>query len=131
MRMSDLISQRELRRLDLYHEVLRPLNRDKPFTQEELRLARILGPHLALAHLHAQKSTALKVRFAEMSATLTPREKEVLHWITEGKRDGEIATILGLSRGTVSKHVEHILAKLGCENRLAVIVQCHGCVERL
>lgn len=152
MRMSDLISQRELRRLDLYHEVFRPLNgghqivlplivpgfvagftvnRDKPFTEEELCLARILGPNLALAHLHAQKSTALKERCAEISATLTPREKEILHWITEGKRDGEIATILGLSRGTVSKHVEHILAKLECENRLAVMVKCHGCIQRI
>lgn len=50
---------------------------------------------------------------------LSPREREVLHWIAEGKRDGEIAVILGLSPKTVGKHVEHVLAKLGVSNRTA------------
>lgn len=48
---------------------------------------------------------------------LTPREAEVLYWVAEGKTNGEIATILTSSRRTVEKHVEHILEKLGVENR--------------
>jgi DNA-binding CsgD family transcriptional regulator len=48
---------------------------------------------------------------------LSLREGEVLGWIVEGKRDAEIAAILGLSRRTVEKHVQHILAKLGVETR--------------
>lgn len=50
---------------------------------------------------------------------LTPRECEVIFWIAQGKRDAEIAVILGASAKTVSKHVEHILEKLGAETRLA------------
>jgi DNA-binding CsgD family transcriptional regulator len=50
---------------------------------------------------------------------LTPRENEVLEWITEGKSNSEIAAILGLAAGTVKLHVERILAKLGVENRTA------------
>lgn len=50
---------------------------------------------------------------------LTPREGEVLRWITESKSNAEIATILGLTPGTVKVHVERILAKLGVENRTA------------
>ena len=48
---------------------------------------------------------------------LTPRETEVLRWLAEGKSNGEIGTILGIALGTVKLHVEHILAKLGVENR--------------
>lgn len=50
---------------------------------------------------------------------LTPREREVLHWIAEGKSNAAIAAILGVAAGTVKQHVEHILEKLGVENRTA------------
>jgi DNA-binding CsgD family transcriptional regulator len=51
------------------------------------------------------------------SCGLTRREAEVLTWVAQGKTNGEIGTILGLSRRTAEKHVEHILHKLGVENR--------------
>lgn len=53
------------------------------------------------------------------AAHLTPREREVLHWIAEGKSNAAIAAILGVAAGTVKQHVEHILGKLGVENRTA------------
>jgi DNA-binding response OmpR family regulator/DNA-binding CsgD family transcriptional regulator len=48
---------------------------------------------------------------------LTPREAEVLFWLSEGKTNGEIGLILDSSRRTIEKHVEHILEKLRVENR--------------
>lgn len=48
---------------------------------------------------------------------LTPREAEVLFWLSEGKTNAEIGLILDSSRRTVEKHVEHILEKLHVENR--------------
>jgi DNA-binding CsgD family transcriptional regulator len=48
---------------------------------------------------------------------LTPREAEVLLWISRGKSNGEIAVILNISCGTARKHVEHVLEKLNVENR--------------
>jgi DNA-binding CsgD family transcriptional regulator len=53
-------------------------------------------------------------------ATLTPRELEIADWIAQGKTNAEIAEILGPSRRTIEKHVEHILVKLGVENRLSI-----------
>lgn len=50
---------------------------------------------------------------------LSAREGEVLFWIAQGKTNPEIAVILGIGRRTVATHVEHILAKLGVENRCA------------
>jgi DNA-binding CsgD family transcriptional regulator len=50
---------------------------------------------------------------------LTQREGEVLAWVTEGKTNGAIGLILGVSPRTVPKHLEHIFAKLGVETRTA------------
>jgi DNA-binding CsgD family transcriptional regulator len=52
---------------------------------------------------------------------LTARENDVLRWMVEGKRNAEIATILGISPRTVEKHVQAILANLQVENRATAI----------
>lgn len=53
------------------------------------------------------------------SAALTPRETEVLSWISRGKTNRDIGDILSLSPRTVNKHLEHIFRKLGVETRAA------------
>lgn len=53
------------------------------------------------------------------SFDLTPREAEVLHWVRQGKRDSEIALILGMSTRTAETHVSRILRKLSVETRTA------------
>jgi DNA-binding CsgD family transcriptional regulator len=56
------------------------------------------------------------------SLALTPREAEVLFWISQGKSNHDIGVILGAKTGTICKHVEHILGKLNVENRTAAAV---------
>ena len=53
---------------------------------------------------------------------LTSRETEVLTWIAQGKTNSEIGMILRACTGTICKHVERILSKLGVENRTAAAV---------
>lgn len=55
----------------------------------------------------------------EIVLGLTPRVAETLLWIAQGKTNGDIATILGISEATVKKHVLEIFAKLGVETRTA------------
>ncbi|WP_262794149.1 DNA-binding response regulator [Catenovulum sp. 2E275] len=58
---------------------------------------------------------------------LTERESEVLLWISKGKTNREIATVLSMSPRTVNKHLEQIFKKLGVENRTsaaAMALQC-------
>jgi DNA-binding NarL/FixJ family response regulator len=43
---------------------------------------------------------------------LTPREREVLQLVAEGKTTKEIGTILGVSTKTIEKHRENIMEKL-------------------
>ena len=50
---------------------------------------------------------------------LTSREAEVLAWISSGKSNRDIGTILVLSPRTINKHLERIHRKLGVENRTA------------
>src|SRR5579862_5000437 len=45
-------------------------------------------------------------------AVLTPREREVLALMAEGRSNSGIANTLWVSDGAVEKHVKHILAKL-------------------
>lgn len=54
-----------------------------------------------------------------LSLGLSAREAEILYWVAQGKTNPETALILGIARRTVATHVEHILAKLGVENRCA------------
>src|SRR6266550_3413010 len=56
------------------------------------------------------------------SLKLTPREAEVLFWISQGKSNHDIGVILGTKTGTICKHVEHIFDKLNVENRTAAAV---------
>jgi len=52
---------------------------------------------------------------------LSCRETEVLTWLAKGKTNVEIAVILGMSKRTADKHLEHIFAKLGVETRAAAV----------
>jgi DNA-binding NarL/FixJ family response regulator/predicted ATPase len=64
------------------------------------------------------RPAATPVRGDEDSvSTLTAREKSVLEKVAQGHTNREIADVLGIAEKTVSVHVSHILAKLGCRTR--------------
>jgi DNA-binding CsgD family transcriptional regulator len=50
---------------------------------------------------------------------LTPRQAEVLHWVAEGKTNGEIGIILQCSANTVKTHMREIFHRLGVHTRTA------------
>jgi DNA-binding CsgD family transcriptional regulator len=52
---------------------------------------------------------------------LTPRQAEILSWLTVGKTDGEIAKILAISPRTVSHTLARIYRKLDVDNRVAAV----------
>lgn len=62
---------------------------------------------------------------------LTPREKEVLHAITQGKTNQEAGVALGISEKTIEKHLESVFGKLGVSSRVeaAVLAVREGLVE--
>ncbi len=53
---------------------------------------------------------------------LTPRQREVLYLLGQGKSNKEIARVLELAEGTVKLHVTAILKALGVNNRTRAVV---------
>ncbi len=58
----------------------------------------------------------------DMIADLTPKETEVLYWLSQGMKNNEIATKMVLSEKTVKNHVSHILKKLDLQDRTQAAV---------
>lgn len=54
---------------------------------------------------------------------LTPRAAETLLWLSQGKTNSDIATILGITESTVKKYVQEIFEKLGVETRSAATLR--------
>jgi DNA-binding NarL/FixJ family response regulator len=50
---------------------------------------------------------------------LSPREREILSLVADGRDNSEIADRLVLSQRTVERHVSNIYLKLGLEGRTA------------
>jgi DNA-binding NarL/FixJ family response regulator len=71
--------------------------------------------------LLAPEAVASLVR-GSRADTLTPREREVLGLIAEGRSNREIARLLRLSEKTVKAHVSSVLAKLGVQDRTQAAV---------
>lgn len=58
----------------------------------------------------------------EMFVPLSPREMEILQYITRGASNKEIAHALGISRQTVKNHMSSILRKLAVNDRTQAAV---------
>lgn len=152
-RISDVIDEAQWRASNLYqtclqrqglvHTVVLPVNinasvvvavsfsrREPDFTAEDCELLNAFAPHLRLAWQSHDNPWAdrreLESRQRLQGLGLSARESEVLFWMTEGKLNREIATMLGLTLGTVQDHVSRILTKLELENRHAATVFAIG-----
>ena len=53
---------------------------------------------------------------------ITPREKDIINLIIEGKTNSEIADILHISIHTVKTLIENIYFKTGVHNRVQVAI---------
>jgi len=102
--------------------------RGSDFTSRHCAMLDAFAPHFLQAwkrHPNPWKTaerTELPARQRLQSLGLIQREADVLYWMTEGKQNREIATILGRSVNTVQEHVANILMKMGQENRHAATV---------
>ena len=57
---------------------------------------------------------------------LTPAEARVFELICDGETQGEIATKLGISRGTVKTHLLHVFQKTGCKRQTDLVKLAAG-----
>ena len=69
----------------------------------------VLDPEVAAALVNTPRTTNSDL------AQLSPRERDVLRLMAEGRSNGAIATAMFLSNGTVEKHITTVFNKLGLE----------------
>ncbi len=98
-------------------QVLRTLEAN--IQEERLRADFI---HAALKNLPQEGKVSRRQNEAKQFEGLTPREREVAHFLSLGKSNREIAAAMVLSERTVENHVGNILTKLHFTSRAQVAV---------
>jgi DNA-binding NarL/FixJ family response regulator len=84
------------------------------FTERDRALLALLRPHLQEAYAEAE------MRRRGIPA-LTPRHWEVLRLVAAGHTNAQISRRLGVTEGTVRKHLENIYSRLQVSSRAAAV----------
>lgn len=99
------------------HQTLQTL--ETYISEDDLRMA---FARQASEFLPKKRSVSNRQREAEKYGGLTPREREVMRFLSQGRSNREIAESLFLSERTVENHVANILKKLGFDSRAQAAV---------
>jgi RNA polymerase sigma factor (sigma-70 family) len=93
---------------------------EKPFSKQ-LLLDRI---HEAIARDgRMREESSRNAKIQSRLATLTPRERQVLELVAEGKPNKRIAAELGVSKKTVEVHRSHVMRKMQAGSLAEVVEQ--------
>lgn len=152
-RISDSLARERFRRTPLYDEYYRAigihyavavplyvdgtrlvsfvLNRSRrDFDADECAELDFLRGPLAALYREVIRSARLRSEAAGAQPTsqpgapaLTPREAEIMQWVSAGKTDVQIAAIVGAGVRTVQKHLQNVYTKLGVEGRTAAAMR--------
>jgi DNA-binding CsgD family transcriptional regulator len=85
------------------------------------RLQAALRAYSDPSHAHSEGQATTSAR-AKAVAALPTAQRNVLDYVNEGKRDGEIAQALGVSIHTVRNHIKVLLKKFGVNSGSQLIV---------
>lgn len=103
------------------------LGADDYLTKPVARLDLLEAIHARLLRAEQHAHREFKPDFSSyeplLQLDLTPRVAEVLLWVAQGKTNGDIAAILGISESTVKKHLLEIFQSLGVETRSAATLR--------
>jgi len=100
------------------------------FSERDRAVLEALRPHLrareALVDLHRRardtdSAATLGDATDDQRASLTVREREILHLVGKGRTNAQIAAELWIAPGTVKKHLEHVYQKVGVAGRAAAV----------
>ena len=99
----------------------------KDFTRDQLlaTLRRVRAGEQTWSREEVRRVTGVLTSaqpIADVEVPLTPRESEVLEYVTRGLTNRQIAVELGISYETVKEHVQHIIRKMGVGDRTQAAV---------
>jgi DNA-binding CsgD family transcriptional regulator len=93
----------------------------------EIARFKILGRTLAIIEDRAVDDLDREAR--NMIARLTGRELQIAAMIAQGNATKNVAHKLRISEWTVGTHLRRIFAKLGVDNRAAMVYRCAALIE--
>jgi DNA-binding NarL/FixJ family response regulator len=102
---------------ELWAEQRRP-----DYVSVRLRLRGAVEHLVAIRRLNTDASGRRLQELARQHA-LSPRQRQVLAFVADGKSNKFVAGKLGCSEGTVEYHVSALLKKLVCENRAEMVAR--------
>ncbi|MGB9153677.1 MAG: LuxR family transcriptional regulator [Alphaproteobacteria bacterium] len=91
---------------------------EEPIDQNKLSRLFVLMQQFHLRFIDLMSSPLVLPRIE-----ISDREKEVLVWASRGKSNGDIASIIGVSKKTVEFHFSSIFKKLQVNSRVLAILQ--------
>ena len=86
------------------------------FSERDRAVLRLLGPHLRQAYQDAELRRRVRPE-------LTARQWDLLRLVAAGHTNIQIGRRLGISEGTVRKHLENIYGRLGVSSRTAAVTR--------
>ncbi len=130
------VSARILAAADVYSALRQP--RPHRPAMDGAAAERVLRDEVAAGRIDGDAANAVLTtaghrvrRRAGRPGGLTPREVDVIVLLARGRSNPEIAKQLGVSRRTVTSHLEHVYTKLGVTGRTeaALFATRHGLVD--
>ena len=85
----------------------------------------LLSPQILRGLVSRSPSGAACGRRADDVGRLTPRQREVLVLIARGLSNGEIETVLGITRATCRSHITALLARLDARDRAQLVIAAY------
>ncbi len=89
--------------------------------EAEVLCHRIIVKHVAPQLMRQFNNNIRLERSVQPCTSITPREKEILDWLREGKSSWEMSRVLSISQDTVKHHVKNIIHKLNAVNRTQAV----------
>lgn len=100
---------------------------EKPFDNEHL----IGAIETAFEHERGRlRQQASQTRREAVLSSLSPREREVMNYLTKGLHAKEIGEQLGISHRTVEVHKAHIMEKMGVRSVIDIVRLSAGTAEQ-
>ncbi len=90
----------------------------RDFTERDRFLLTLLRPHIIAAHRAAERRLH--------QASLTARQLQLLELVSRGLTNRQVARALGLTEGTVRRHLENVYARLGVNSRTEALAHVGG-----
>lgn len=87
----------------------------RDFSERDRFLLSLLRPHIAAAYRAAERQ--------RQPIQLTPRQLELLAQVRRGLTNRQVARVMGLSEGTVRRHLENIYERLGVSSRTEAVAR--------